>query len=420
MQRLHRTPSCRRLLAAALATAGGLALPALGASTVAAAAAAAPTSVGTRTASFYDQPAHLGSRANGAIIRSRPTTVKLAGAVPVPAVKAWQVMYKSRDAHRRPVADVTTVIVPTAPWIGTGPRPVVSQQFAEDSLGGRCAPSYSLHTGSNSIVTAETSNVVAMLAQGYAVVAPDHEGLHSQFAVGRQAGRAVLDGVKAALHFKAAKIAGRAQVFLNGYSGGAIATAWATELQKSYAPGLRRNIVGAATGGTPADLKANALFLDGTSNAGLEFLAVLGVYRAYPDVRLDSLLNSAGRRALGSLKHACVQDAVLPFAFKKLDDYTKRPNAIQLPRFEPVFAATRLGGRKPIVPVYSYHAINDEIVPIGPDDKLVASYCRRGVVVDRVRDPLSDHLSLEASQSGAVMAYIRERFAGTTPANTCG
>jgi len=49
------------------------------------------------------------------------------------------------------------------------------------------------------------------------------------------------------------KLAKDSQVGFLGYSGGASATVWATNLHESYAPEL--NVVGAAHGGTPVDTK---------------------------------------------------------------------------------------------------------------------------------------------------------------------
>ena len=75
------------------------------------------------------------------------------------------------------------------------------------------------------------------LTMGWAVVVPDYEGPDSQWTAGTQAGHAVLDGIRAALRFGPAGLAGPSTpVGLWGYSGGAQATARATELQPGYAP----------------------------------------------------------------------------------------------------------------------------------------------------------------------------------------
>lgn len=51
-----------------------------------------------------------------------------------------------------------------------------------------------------------------------------------------------------------------------GYSGGAAAIGWAAALQPSYAPDI--NLAGAAHGGTPANLTAAAVYLNGSGGAG--------------------------------------------------------------------------------------------------------------------------------------------------------
>lgn len=369
---------------------------------------------------FYKQPRHRVLRhfKRGQVIRSRPVTVKLAGALPVP-VRAWQVMYRSTNEHRRPVADVTTVIVPTTPWLGGGPRPVVSDQFAEDSTALRCAPSVSLQNGSNAIVSAQSGSTVAFLQQGWAVLAPDHEGPRSEFVGSYQEGRAVLDGIKAGLGFGPAGLSPAAKVALAGYSGGAHATAWASELQPRYAPGLAANLVGAAEGGTPVDLKATAHHIDGTSNAGLALMPLATVRRAYPRVHVRRYLNRAGKAMLRDIGNKCGQEAIMQYGGRHFDDYTKRPDMIDKRRFAKLFRQNLLGRRTPRIPIFDYHATNDEIVPSAPDDVMVAKYCARGVAVDKVRNPAADHVSMEPSTFPQVLSWLRDRFAGKPAPRTC-
>ncbi|WP_434086123.1 lipase family protein [Nocardia sputorum] len=81
-----------------------------------------------------------------------------------------------------------------------------------------------------------------------------------------------------------------------GYSGGAIATGWAAEPKRDYAPEL--NVVGTAEGGIPADLSAALRMANGNLSAGLIFAGALGVSREYPELRrfLDDNANGLGRQ----------------------------------------------------------------------------------------------------------------------------
>jgi hypothetical protein len=130
---------------------------------------------------------------------------------------------------------------------------VVNYQVAEDSGGEiNCAPSYTLQTGSDSKYAGtggiEAALIAAALNQGWIVNSPDWEGPKSTFVDGFGAGQATLDSIRAALASESITgVSPQAKIQLWGYSGGALASEWASELQKSYAP--ETPIIGMALGG---------------------------------------------------------------------------------------------------------------------------------------------------------------------------
>jgi secretory lipase len=357
---------------------------------------------------FYAAPAGLPSFAPGAVLRSRAVTVTGLG-IPLP-VRAWQLLFRSTDAHGQPVADVTTLIVPAVPYLGR--RPLLAYQTAEDSLGTVCAPSYTLRAGTEK----ELTLVAPALMSGWAVLMTDYEGPQSQYGVGAQAGHAVLDGIRAARSFSAGGVEA-SPVGLMGYSGGALATAWAAEQQPSYAPDVR--LVGVAEGGTPADLGAAFDAIDGGPFAGLGFGAIVGISRGYPEADLASVLNAAGRQLVSDVAGACVYELAARYPFRSLDEFTTVPDAVHLPRFAAVLAATRLGGAVPAAPVLNYHATHDELVPVGTADALVAGYCAAGVRVQTYRDPVGEHNSLAVSGAPTALSYLADRFAGRPAPTSC-
>ncbi len=360
---------------------------------------------------FYGAPADLASHPNGAVLRSRSVTVTGLGTL-LP-VRSWQVLFKSTDSHGQPVADATTIIVPAVPYLGGGARPLLSYQTAEDSLGTVCAPSYTLRAGTEK----ELSLMAPALLRGWAVVVTDYEGPRSQYGAGAQAGHAVLDGITAALAFRSAGLAASTPIGLMGYSGGGLATAWAAELQGSYAPGLR--VVGVAEGGAPADLKAAFDVIDGSVFAGLGFGAIVGISRAYPEMDIDSVLNDGGRQLVRDVASACAAELAARYAFQRLDSFTTVPDAVDLPQFAAVLAATRLGQRTPVAPIFNYHSISDELIPIATDDALVAKYCSEGVPVLQYRDPLSGHIVLAVTGAPLAIGYLADRFAGKPAPSNC-
>jgi hypothetical protein len=365
---------------------------------------------------FYRAPANLDSLKDGALIASRPATVAEPGMSSLEA--AYTISYRSEDAFGKSVMDTATVLIPDAPYAGLGGRPLVSEQYAEDSLGAQCQPSYALaHPDTDSNVDAESASVDAFLGQGYVVVAPDFEGPAEQYIVGQQEGHATLDGIRAALALPQADLAAKAPVALNGYSGGAHATAWADELASSYAPEL--NIIGAAEGGTPADLTATANYLNGTVFFSFVLLSDVGLDRGFPAAGIYGDLNAKGRAVFSAFSDACVNTATGQYAYDNENDFTTQPNVSDTPKIAALLAHEKLGQAAPKFPILDYHVVNDELVPYGQDQELVEYYCSQHTPVQFV--PITgDHISGEVVGEPLVQAFLKARFNGVLPVNDCG
>jgi hypothetical protein len=377
----------------------------------------APCPTGTAgcpaTDPFYLPPAGIATLAHGTLVGTRPAVLTQ----PAPYAKAtYLISYASQDSFGAPVLGTATVFVPATPWTGQGTRPAISFQFAEDSLGGQCKPSYAMgHYNTNGTVSAEEAELENFLAQGFVVVAPDHDGNAEQFVAGQQEGHAVLDGLLATEALPAAGLTPSTRVAMAGYSGGAHATAWATELAASYAPGL--NIVGAIEGGTPADLEAAAKYNDGGPAFGLVMLATGGLIRAFPGAGIQDHLNAAGKSAFTALQTKCV-DGIFAYAGKHLDDYTTTPGVIDEPVFQALLAHEKLGQSAPRFPIFNYHAASDEIVPYAQDQELVHYYCSHGVNVNHVVFA-ADHVTGEEIGSPLGAAWLQSILNGQTPPGTC-
>lgn len=371
---------------------------------------------------FYTPPRPLPAGAPGTVLKSRPVCIT-AASVGTP-YQAWQVMYLStgtEDAHGNPselhavrTADVATIIVPLTP-AATSPRPLLSYQVAEDADTESCAPSYEAWKGNETEAVAWPS----LLAQGWAVVVPDHEGLNSEFAAGVQEGHASLDGIRAAENFAPAGLDGaKTPVGMWGYSGGGQATSWAAELQPTYAPKLR--IVGATYGGTAANVKIVWDHLNGLDTS-LDLAAAVGVNRAYPNlVNLSAILNSAGEAAAQQLNSACTT-----VVLGNISRYTKCGcNPVDEPAAFPGIAEVGrlndLGTQIPTIPEYIYHAYNDELIPVSVAQAQVAAYCAKGATIWFRLDYTSEHLSNAYVGASAAVAYLASRFAGKPAPNTCG
>jgi hypothetical protein len=387
-----------------IATACGVAAPQASAATSAAHYPVAGSAVPDADP-FYAAPGNLSSYRPGAVVGSRPVTAQSFGGAT--AVTAWQVSFRSNDVHNRPELAITTLVVPNTPWQGLGQRPVVSVQSPEDGLGTQCAPSYLVATGNDSQDAALAEN---LLLAGYAITLPDHEGPQSVYEAGPEQGHVVLDGIRAVKHFAHDGIGTGNPWALSGYSGGATATGWAAQLQPSYAPDV--HLVGAASGGTPADQAAVGRSLDGGVFSGFELAASVGIGTAWPESGITNLLNPAGKAAFADLKGKCENAIISGYAGKKFADYSTVADPLTVPSVKKVLDADTLGATPPATPVYDYHANTDEIVPVAQDNTLVQRWCAEGAKVVKVRDPAGEHVEESVFREPAVLAWLTARFQG--------
>ncbi|MDE1671041.1 lipase family protein [Nocardia gipuzkoensis] len=375
-----------------------------------------PLPPGFDPAFYRPAPETYTDLAPGRIIAARQVNLANLSLIPV-NVDAWQLSYRSTNSRDEPIPAVATVIKPRG---HVADRPLFSYQIAEDSTGNYCMPSYQLQMGSipatltgSTLVAAQFLEVQAALAQGWAVVVPDHQGPDSAYAAGPLAGRITLDGIRAAENFAPMQLSGTAtKVGMMGYSGGAIATGWAAELKRSYAPEL--HVVGTAEGGIPADLSAALRMANGNLSAGLIFAGALGVSREYPELRkfLDENANGLGRLMIAGKEQLCAsyQAALFPFA-DNLGMLAKNP--FTEPAVVDVLNKTKLGQAVPDMPMLMYQANADWLIPVGPVDALVATYAQDPAArVEYVRDHFSEHLTLDPIGAPRAMLWLKDRFAG--------
>ena len=376
---------------------------------------------------FYRAPPNLAALKNGTVIGVRPATIAEPGISPK---AAYTISYRSEDSFDHPVMDVATVLLPSSPYKGPGARPLVSLQFAIDSLGAQCAPSYSLaHPGTNTgIDVVADAWLSEMLANGYVVVASDFEGPAEQFIVGQQEGHAVLDGIRAAESLPAAGLSSQTRVVLTGYSGGADATGWASELAADYAP--RLDVIGAAEGGTPASIAAVANYLNGTGNFGYDVFGVEAMARAFPAENIPSYLNAAGKQIFSAVSTLCVSSldsnsssnsgssSASSTDYKTFNDYTTKPNLIEQPKFQALMAHESLGQSAPRFPVLNYQAYNDEIIPFKQDIDLVHYYCSKQVPADFVLLQ-GEHETGVGEGTPLMFSFLQDRFDSVNPTDDC-
>ena len=364
---------------------------------------------------FYEPPPGFQHAVAGTVLRSRDVELAFMGLIPQ-RLHATQLLYRTADRNDVPQAAVTTVLVPTD-RDRTRPCPVVSYQCAIDAVDGRCFPSYALRRRANahgSFTQLEFVLIAAILAQGWAVSIPDHEGRDGHWGAPYEPGYYVLDGVRAALGAEQPGLSPNAPVGLWGYSGGGLATAWAGEVADGYAPEL--NIVGVALGSPVGDLGNTLRRLNGSFWSGLPAVMIAALARIYPD--LDQVIEEHatvdGRALLHSLESATTAAAVLRLRHRSLDSYIDQPleQLVQTPAVQHVFDDTRLGTAAPVAPVLMLQAIYDEVIAVADIDTLAEKYAAGGARLTYHRDLLSEHILLHPLSAPMVLEWLRDRFAG--------
>lgn len=370
---------------------------------------------------FYQPPAGFAATAPGTILRSRPVTDAAFALLPQ-HVTAWQVLYRTTDTQDQPEATVTTVLEP-AGATPSASRPLVAYQVAEDSPASQCAMSFQFRLGAgnqNSAAQMEILLIDAALEQGWAVTVPDYEGPQSAYVAGKQAGQAVLDAIRATEAFAPAGLDGvRTNVGIWGYSGGALASGWAAELQPSYAPEL--NIKGVAEGGLPVNPGHVLNRINGTEFSGVAMSGIAGLRQAFPELNqfVNQNLTAAGTTAFDTAAAQCNPQNTSQFSFTNVNNFFTVPDPLDMPGPQQVIDEDTLGQHTPTAPLFVYQSLNDEVVPPADVDAIVAQYCAAGANVTYQRDLLSEHITYAILGAPSALSWLGDRLNGVPLAPGC-
>ncbi|RPA06279.1 lipase family protein [Gordonia sp. OPL2] len=362
---------------------------------------------------WYRDPPNIGAYRPGQIVRTRVVQTRILG-IPFP-VHTKQLLYRSEDAHGRPIVTATSVIIPGTPWTGS-PRPVVSFQEAIDSTSSACNPSHTLQTGTFKEATLATS----WLAQGFAVNVPDFDGKFNTFSTWDE-GKMVLDSLRAVKNDTTLGLR-RSGFALYGYSGGGSGSIRAAGLRKTYAPDV--TILGTAMGGAPADLTAQARYatgaqpgVTGISNFTM-WLGFAALSREYPEIfDAKRLLTPAGQKIVADLGDRCVYTAAMTGMWRPIRDYFQPGKTLEkAPGVMPLLRDLSLDKHIPDTPVLWFHGIWDELIP--PSTvvlPVVRKYWQAGADLRFVTIPLPEHVTNAAVGWMPAQAWISAVLRGASP-----
>jgi len=177
---------------------------------------------------WYSAPDGFESAKPGDVLRIRQAPGNLTS-LASNCSSAYNILYRTTNSQYKPDWAVTTVFVPVTP----SPA-LLSYQIPYDSAWLDASPSYAFYTSDG---TRSLRDVSTGLSSGWFVNVPDYEGPLASFTAGVMSGHATIDSIRAA--FNANETLGLdvgARYAMWGYSGGALASEWAAELQVQYAP----------------------------------------------------------------------------------------------------------------------------------------------------------------------------------------
>ncbi|NNG98148.1 lipase family protein [Gordonia araii] len=361
---------------------------------------------------WYREPTNLAKYRPGQIIRSRVVQTRIVG-IPFP-VFTKQLLYRSNNVRKEPIATATTVIVPGIPWVGS-PRPVVSFQEAIDATNSACNPSHTLQVGTFK----EAALAQYWLAQGFAINVPDFDGQYNTFNTWDE-GYMVLDSLRALKNDRTLGMR-HSGFALYGYSGGGSGSMRAAALRKSYAPDVR--ILGTAAGGMPADLVAQARYatphqpgVTGISNFTM-WLGFAGLSRSYPEVfDAKKLLTRDGQRIVADMQSRCVYTAAMTGMWRPIKEYFKPGMSLETtPEVMRVLREISLDKHVPDSPLLWFHGIWDELIPASVVVPTAKKYWRQGADLRFITSPLPEHIVNAAVDWFPAQAWVSAVLRGLSP-----
>jgi hypothetical protein len=373
---------------------------------------------------FYTGPTNFQLAAPGALLRVREAPGNLTSVIKNSSA-AYNILYRTTDSNYQPTWAVTTLFVPlsrpnTTSTASNSTSPggaLVSYQIPYDSADVDSSPSYALYSGNE-------PDISTALGRGWFVNVPDYEGPLASFTAGVQSGHATLDSVRAVLS-SGFGLSSNARYAMWGYSGGALASEWAAELQVQYAPEL--NFSGAALGGLTPNVTSVTNTVNGTASAGLVPSGVLGLASQYPaayDFLISQLKTSGPFNKTGFLaaRNMTLNEAISTYANQDIFAYfTSGVATFQAPIVQQVVNKDGLMGYHgvPQMPLLAYKAIADEVSHIADTDALVNKYCAVGASILYTRNSVGGHEAEAVNGDPMAFEWLSSALNGTLQQTGC-
>jgi hypothetical protein len=252
---------------------------------------------------------------------------------------------------------------------------------------------------------------------------PDYEGENLDWGAGQESGYNTLDGIRATEHYLG--VPASTQVGMLGYSGGSIATEWASELAPKYAPGL--DIIGAASGGVPVDFAQNLSYINGDQDWAGVIPAVLVTLSRSFGVNLNKYLDSYGQKILKQVQGECIASFATAYPGLTFAQLVKvqYQNPFGVPVLVRILNHLIMGSAPghPQVPellgVGNADGTGDGIMVAADVQALAHEYCQQGVPVTFDEYSGLEHTEAAVPFEAHALTFLTSLFLGLPPSNGC-
>jgi Secretory lipase len=269
---------------------------------------------------------------------------------------------------------------------------------------------------------AEEQLILLYAAAGFTVVVPDYEGVNLDWAAGQESGYGTLDGIRAAENLLG--LATSTPVGMVGYSGGSIATEFASELASTYSPEL--NLVGAAEGGLPVDLVHNLAYINGSRDwSGVIPAVLVSLSRAFA-VNFQQYLSPYGAQVTSQVSTQCINSFAGSYpgltyqqvlAPRYQDIFTLRPFVRVVNRL--IMGRTGTPKGPLFIGVGNSDGTGDGVMVAGDVEGLAHKYCKEGVSVQFTQYAHDNHQQAALPFETGALAFLVARLNGIPAKDGC-
>ena len=387
-----------------------------------AAAASGPTIPSSDPFYTYTGSAPLSSIAPGTVLKQRTITIVDEGKTTT--LSGTQVLYRTTGELGQPTVTVATIIRPSSAVPTTK---ILSYQMAYDALGPECDPSYTLQGGNPSGASTneeEEQIVAAYVSSGVTVVVPDYEGTSLDWAAGQEEGYNTLDGIRATENLLKLPAASTPAAMV-GYSGGSIATEFASELAPAYAPKL--DLVGVAEGGVPVDFAHNTNYINGSQGwSGVIPAVLVALARAF-HLPLAPYSSAFGLKIANQVKDECINSffgAYPGLTVQKLLKPAWQKYFFSIPGVAAITDKLIMGRTgTPKGPLFmgvgNADGTGDGVMIANDVEALAHEYCQRGVSVQFNVYKGDDHTEAAVPFEAGALTFLTNRLNGLPVSNGC-